>query len=173
MKKNITLLCLLLCSVVLYAQDTIFDYSRIGNTEAIKRLYKENAKIIDTLNNKGFTPLILAVYNNQEATVDFLLAHKAATDVQDIYGNTALMGACFKGYEGIVKKLIAHGTDVNKRNYNQATALIFAATFGHAAIVKALIAYGADVSLQDSRGNTALDHARMQENEEILRILEK
>ncbi len=174
MKKNIFLLYILLLSTtIIYCQEPIFDYSREGNTAAIEALYKENSKIINKVNSKGFSPLILAVYNHNKETVRFLLEHKANTEIQDDSGNTALMGACFKGYLDMAKLLIAHKTEVNRKNYNNATALIYAATFGHIDIVKELLQNGADISLKDNRGNTAFDHAKMQGNQEIMAVLNK
>ncbi len=172
MKKNIFLFyILLLTSTTFYSQELIFDYCRQGDTAAIEALYKENPSIINKVNDKGFSPLILAVYNGEKETVRFLLEHKANTEIQDVSGNTALMGACFKGYLDIVKLLIDYKTEVNRKNYNQATALIYAATFGHTDIVKELIKNGADANLKDSRGNTAFDHAKMQDNKEIIEVL--
>ncbi|TCI91378.1 ankyrin repeat domain-containing protein [Tenacibaculum sp. M341] len=171
MKKNIFLIFILLSNTIIYCQKDIFQYSREGDTAAIEVLYKENPEIINSVNNKGFSPLILAVYNDQEETVRFLLKNKVNTEAQGMHGNTALMGACFKGYLNIVKLLMMYKADVNKKNYNNATALIYAATFGHTEIVKELLKNGADVNLKDSRGNTALDHAIMQDNKEVVEAL--
>lgn len=150
----------------------IFDACRQGNIEKVKELYEENPDVITTSDFKGFTPIVLATYNNQPEVVDFLLEKGAKIDSED-GENSALMGVAFKGYTEIARKLIETGANVNQRNANGATALTFAATFGHIDIAKMLLKKGADIYVPDSRGKTPLDHARMQENWEMYDLLEK
>jgi hypothetical protein len=151
----------------------IFDACRRGDLEEVQALYKEDPQVINAVDMKGFTPLILAVYNDQPAVVEFLLDKGALLDSGDGAGNTALMGVCFKGYQNIAVKLIEAGADVNARNANGATALTFASTFGHLGIAEMLLQKGADQSLADSRGKTPLDHARIQENEPMMALLKR
>jgi ankyrin repeat protein len=142
----------------------IFDACRRNDLELVVRIYEENPESLAATDFKGFTPLILAVYNNSADVVDFLLEKGVEPDGQDAAGNTALMGVCFKGYTDMAKKLIDAGADVNIRNVNGATALTFVATFGHTQIAEMLLQKGADIDIPDVRGKTPLDHARIQEN---------
>jgi len=151
----------------------IFDACRKNDRELVERIYQENPGAIHATDIKGFTPLILAVYNNSVDVVDFLLKNGASTAGQDAAGNTALMGVCFKGYAELAQKLVAAGADVNERNSNGATALTFAATFGHLQIAELLLKNGADVYVQDARGKTPLDHARLQENWPMYDLIEQ
>ncbi|MCW3080429.1 MAG: ankyrin repeat protein [Segetibacter sp.] len=151
----------------------IFDACRRNDRELVEKIYEENAEAIHTVDMKGFTPLILAVYNNSVEVVDFLLEKGAGTSGQDAAGNTALMGVCFKGYTELARKLVDAGADVNERNSNGATALTFAATFGHLQIAEILLQKGADVFVQDARGKTPLDHARLQENWPMYDLIEQ
>lgn len=150
----------------------IFNASRQGDLETVKVLVEADPSRVNSKDRQGYTPLILAVYNAQYNVVNYLLRQKVNVDAQDNAGNTALMGAIFKGYKDEIALLIEAGADVNVRNYNQATALTFACTFSGPAIVKQLLEAGADKDLQDSRGLTPLDHARMQGNELVIRLLE-
>jgi hypothetical protein len=149
----------------------IFDACRKDDLEQVKKLFELEPEIINAEDHKGFTPLILAVYNKN--VVDFLLQKGAGTGSQDAAGNSALMGVCFKGYTELAKKLIEAGADVNQRNGNGATALTFAATFGHLEIAETLLKKGADLTLRDARGKSPLDHARLQENWNMVDLLEK
>jgi ankyrin repeat protein len=151
----------------------IFDACRRNDRELVEKIYEEIPNSIHAADLKGFTPLILAVYNNSVDVVDFLLQKGAKTSGQDAAGNTALMGVCFKGYTELAKKLVDAGADVNEKNSNDATALTFAATFGHLAIAELLLQNGADVNVPDSRGKTPLDHARIQENWPMYDLIEK
>lgn len=151
----------------------IFDAARKNDLQKVINIYEADAGAIHKADIKGFTPLILAVYNNSEDVVDFLLQKGAKTGGQDAAGNTALMGVSFKGYTNVAKKLLDAGADVNERNGNGATALTFAATFGHLAIAEMLLQNGADINLADARGKTPLDHARLQENWPMYDLIEK
>ncbi|MCW3109283.1 MAG: ankyrin repeat protein [Segetibacter sp.] len=151
----------------------IFDACRKNDKEQVEQIYETNPEAIHATDMKGFTPLILAVYNNSVDVVDFLLQKGAKTDGQDAAGNTALMGVCFKGYKELAQKLVDAGADVNERNSNGATALTFAATFGHLEIAELLLKKGANIHVQDARGKTPLDHARIQENWPMYDLIEK
>jgi ankyrin repeat protein len=151
----------------------IFDACRRNDRQKVEEIYETDREAIHATDMKGFTPLILAVYNNSVDVVDFLLQKGAKTDGQDAAGNTALMGVCFKGYKELAQKLVEAGADVNERNANGATALTFAATFGHLAIAEMLLQKGADTYAQDARGKTPLDHARIQENWPMYDLIEQ
>lgn len=151
----------------------IFDACRKGDLDRVKKIYDFDAESIHAEDHKGFTPLILAVYNDNAPVVQFLLEKGAKVDRPDLSGNSALMGVCFKGYKNITKMLIDAGVDVNQRNSNGATALTFAATFGHLEITEMLLKNGADIELRDQRGKSSLDHARLQENEAMIALIEK
>lgn len=153
--------------------EAIFNACRTGDRATVEQLYSADPGVIEAEDARGYTPLILAVYNNQPAVVDFLLEKGARTEAQDAAGNTALMGACFKGYRALAEKLIAAGADVNQRNGNGAPALTFAATFGHLQIAELLLKNGADTSLRDARGKSPLDHAWIQENDAMVALLEQ
>lgn len=151
----------------------IFDACRTGDIPTIQRLYEANPQVINSVDPKGFTPLILAAYNDQREVVDFLIEKGVALDAQDAAGNTALMGVSFKGYKEIAKKLIDAGADVNLRNGNGAPALTFAATFGQLQIAEWLLQKGAKINLPDARGKTSFDHAVIQENEAMIELFER
>jgi uncharacterized protein len=151
----------------------IFDACRTGDLTAIEMLTAANPALVNAVDMKGFTPLILAAYNEQQAVVDFLLNHGADINAQDAAGNTALMGVCFKGYKGIAKQLIDAGADVNIRNANGAPALTFAATFGQLQIAEWLLQKGARADFPDARGKTSFDHAVIQENEAIIELIQR
>lgn len=150
-----------------------FDACRRGDTALVEQLLQQNSSLVNIADHRGFTPLILAVYNEQPDVVALLLQRGANVEAQDAAGNTALMGVCFKGYTGIAEKLLAAGAGVNAINANGANALTFAATFGHLAIAEMLLRQGANVHQPDARGKTPLDHAFIQENEPMVRLLEQ
>ena len=159
--------------MITYSQSAFFEACRKGELQQVQVMYSINPDIIHSEDHRGFTPLMIAVYNDQPEVADFLLEKGARLAMQDMSGNSALMGVCFKGYKTIAEKLLQAGADVNQRNANGATALTFAATFGHLEIAEMLMRNGADLNLRDSRGKSPLDHAIIQENEPMIELLEK
>ncbi|SFM58666.1 hypothetical protein SAMN05421738_10119 [Algoriella xinjiangensis] len=167
MKKYTIIFAFLFALNIVTAQD-LFSASRSNNIAEIEQLIADGNDVNEA-NERGFTPLILAVYNNNKEAAKVLLAKGA--NPQDKSGNTALMGASFRGFSEIATLLIENKTDINQINFSGASALIFAATFGQNEIAKQLITNGADLTLSDSRGKTAKDHAIMQDNKEMISLL--
>ena len=154
-------------------QYDFLDACRRGDLQQVIALFEADNTLLNTADAKGFTPLIIAVYNNQAEVTVFLLSHGAHANSQDASGNTALMGAAFKGYKILAEKLLVAGAEVNQRNYQGANALTFAATFGQMEIAELLLQKGADIFAKDVRGKSPIDHAVIQENEPMVLLLER
>jgi ankyrin repeat protein len=150
-----------------------FNEIRNGNMEAVKNLVSELPYLVNSVDQRGSTPLILATYYDQGEIANFLLEQGAKIDAKDASGNTALMGTIFKGLTQIAKDLINRGANVNERNSLGGTCLIYAATFNRVELAKLLLEFGADTTIKDARGKTALDHAKMQGFSDLITLLEK
>ncbi|MGB4398466.1 MAG: ankyrin repeat domain-containing protein, partial [Daejeonella sp.] len=77
--------------------EVIIHAARQGRADVLEEIIKTGASL-DVRDDKGYTPLIIACYNNQYNAAKFLLDHGAEINDYDHGGNTALMGAAFKGY---------------------------------------------------------------------------
>ncbi|MGB5361371.1 MAG: ankyrin repeat domain-containing protein, partial [Eudoraea sp.] len=152
---------------------TFFNEIRKGNIETIKELVTQFPDLVNSLDQRGSTPLILATYYDFREISNFLLEQGAKIDAKDASGNTALMGTSFKGLVEIAKDLIKRGANVNERNAMGATCLIYTATFNKEELAKLLLESGADKTVKDAKGNTALDHAKMQGFSDMITLLEK
>jgi len=150
----------------------LLDACRRGDVDTATALLDAQDDLVNTADEKGYTPLIIAAYNGHEPMVHTLLRRGADLQAGDGAGNTALMGAAFKGYADIVDALLKAGADVNARNSQRANALTFAATFGQLEIARTLLEAGADRFAQDLRGKTPLDHAVIQENMPMVELIE-
>jgi ankyrin repeat protein len=125
---------------------------------------------INAYDDRGFTPIILAAYNGQLATVEALIAHGANACRPDRdQGNTAQMGVAFKGEDAIAARLLKAGCDVNARNHAGQTALMMASLFNRTRQVDMLLAAGADRSVRDAAGRTAGSIATDQGNAPMAR----
>lgn len=58
---------------------------QLGNTEEVERLLRINQGLLNVLNEDGFTPVMVAIRNNREKTLQFLLSQDALLNV----GNTS------------------------------------------------------------------------------------
>lgn len=89
MKKHIFLALFLFSFSSIYAQD-LFSAARENNVKQIEELIS-NGKHVNEANQRGFTPLILAIYNNSSDAAKVLLSKEANPNAQDLSGNNALM----------------------------------------------------------------------------------
>lgn len=83
-----------------------------------------------------------------------------------------LIKAVQRGDVTAVKALLIQGADINERSeITRTTVLMEAAAFGHAEVVKLLVESGADAALKNDEGKTALDFARENSRDDIVKIL--
>ncbi len=151
---------------------TVFDIARKGTLAEIEALSKQNPELINTVDDRKSSPLLLACYRGNTDVALFLA--KKVNDVNYNSGmGTALMAAVMSGKIEIVKSLIDVKADLNQTDSQGKTALIYAAFFNKNDIAKALIDAGADKTKQDSDGKTALDFATFNKNTELIILLNK
>jgi ankyrin repeat protein len=149
-----------------------FAAARAGRVDILGALLDAHYPI-DATTSQGYTALILAAYDAQPATVDFLLRRHANACVGDHNGNTALMGALFKGEPDIARTLMSTNCAIDQANYSGETALAFAALFGRLDMMPLLTARGANPNHVDARGGTLLQIAEEQGNQSAVLALRK
>ena len=151
---------------------TVFDIARKGTLAEIEAIYKQNPELINTVDDRKSSPLLLACYRGNTDVALFLA--KKVIDVNYNSGiGTALMAAVMSGKIEIVTSLIAAKADLNQTDSQGKTALIYAVFFNKNDIAKALINAGADKTKQDSDDKTALDFATFNKNTELIILLSK
>lgn len=120
----------------LYAQKTgpnkaLLDAIGTADHRTIRNLIKVEGADINTTNEQGQTPLMLAAGKGHTSTVEQLLKHKANTDAKDTDGNTALIHAVnpspkvriTENKRKIVRKLLEHDADPTIKNKDPKDAL--------------------------------------------------
>ena len=172
MRNRIVLIAALFLAFCANAQEkTVFDIARSGTLEEIQTVYKTRPELINSINEKKSSPLILACYKGNEPVALFL-----AVKVKDVNYNsgmgTALMAAVMSGNVSIVKKLISNKADLNQADAQGKTALIYATFFNKNEIAKELITAGANKKEKDHDGRTALDYANFNKNTELVILLD-
>uniref|UniRef100_A0A3Q3H2Q1 Ankyrin repeat and sterile alpha motif domain containing 6 n=1 Tax=Labrus bergylta TaxID=56723 RepID=A0A3Q3H2Q1_9LABR len=101
----------------------VFSALKLGNSQLVKEILEEDPTQVNSSNQEGATPLMMAAVSGQLEVVQLMVEKKADIDKQDgVHGWTALMQATYHGNKDIVKYLLGQGADVNLRAKNGYTA---------------------------------------------------
>ncbi len=150
-------------------KELYFDAARAGRTDLLGGMITDGVSV-DERDSHGYTALIIAAYDGQRQTVEFLMARGADPCATDLKGNTALMGVAFKGETEIAGLLAGH-CDVNTTNKVGQTAVMMASLFGQEDVVRLLVQHGARLDIADAGGQTAADLARAQGNPAMVALI--
>ncbi|KAK9077094.1 hypothetical protein SSX86_005430 [Deinandra increscens subsp. villosa] len=97
----------------------------------------------------------------------------ADKDEEDAEGRTALHFACGYGEVKCAQVLLEAGAKVDALDKNKNTALHYAAGYGRKECVALLLDNGAAVTLQNMDGKTPIDVAKLNNQNDVLKLLEK
>lgn len=159
------LLIMLSCSAGAFAQD-IFEAARTGNLKRIKQLSKLKADTVNAIDARGFNPLMIACYRNQEKAARLLVKCGAAVNAHSPEGN-ALQAASYQNNVALASFLIKSGAELNTAAPDGNNALMYAVLNQNEAMVKLLTTAGADLKAQNKDGQTAHSLAMTLENMKI------
>src|SRR3990172_2796276 len=87
-------------------------------------------------------------------------------------GNTLLMVAIAMGKKELAKDLIKMGVTLDTQNKEGSTALMLSCIGSDVEITSLLIEHGANISLKDIFGHTAWDYAKLNKQNEQLKLLD-
>ncbi|MBI4041400.1 MAG: ankyrin repeat domain-containing protein [Deltaproteobacteria bacterium] len=139
----------------------------------LKMLIAEHADV--QAKARGVNALDWALENDDEQSIEALLAAWATLDVNKLYpcGHTPLFHAAKEGHIHALNTLIFQmNADVNVQDEKTgATPLHIAACEGHAAVVKVLVQANADINAQDKNGDTPLHFAVVWRKIEVMKVL--
>ena len=122
----------------------------------------------------GKTVLHTAVSHGNAQIVLLLLSAHADPEALDANGNTPLDRAVLGGRAEIVRLLLAHGANVNRTPLPGGRGLLHeACAKGFANLIPPLVEFGADPAQRDSYGETPLDLALANKNEDAVVALLK
>lgn len=148
----------------------IFDIARTGTLSEVKNLFNQNPKVVNEINQAGYSPLILASYRGNLEVAAFLINNGADINYKNEMG-TPLLAAVVKNNVAIVKILIDKKANIEAKDANGTTALIYAAMFKNYEICDLLIQVGANCETKDNRENSALDYAILADDDRLIQIL--
>jgi uncharacterized protein len=141
-----------------------------GNRDAVA-LFLSSGINVDSRDERGWTPLMVAAFNGHEDVAILLIRSGADIHARDRGGYTPLHWAAFNGYAKVVELLLEKDADPNVRSNFGWTPLLQAATRGHAQISALLLTKNADPNAASNDGWTPLHKAAANGHTEVVKLL--
>ncbi|CAH3168707.1 unnamed protein product, partial [Pocillopora meandrina] len=139
-----------------------------GGNEAIIETLLSSGLDIDSRDNDGTTPSMVAAAKGQEKTVNLLLSKGADPHIKNFIGLNLLHAAAEGGNTSIVRSMLSFDIDINsKDDESSTTPLMIAVMENHVESVNCLLKHGADPSLK-GKGGWSLLHCAAQSGNVII-----
>jgi ankyrin repeat protein len=119
---------------------TDFDKALISNDiPGIVRMLDEDPAIVNQRDDKGRTPIDLAVSRSSPEVVELLIQRGADINMrEDVYGSTPLLQVVARDRKEIAEILLRHGVDIAMKNNAGETAYDYAVALGRTEIAEML-----------------------------------
>jgi ankyrin repeat protein len=131
-----------------------------GGIAMVGNLLTADTSAVNFKNNKGLTPLLVAVSNLNFGIANLLLKYGADPNIaRPSDGEASLHIAAENGLAWLGEVLLDHGANINALNKEGATPLILAIQWQQRDFAAMLIRRGAVSSITDEEGKTARDYA--------------
>ena len=151
----------------------LHDAARSGDVNKVSELIDDGVSI-NAFDDKGETPLIIAILESRLSVVDIIIEYGADIRARNRGGFTALHAASYVGNSEIARKLLDEGADVNDQdNKAGVTALSVAAEEGYSGVAQVLIDFGANLEASERNGYTPLSRALWRGQTEVATVLQK
>ena len=143
---------------------------RTGDVAQVDAALKSGAGL-NSPDNWGRTPLIVALQQGKALVVELLLRRGARVAATDAWGRTPLLVATQLKNTAAIRLLLENKSDVNAANRNDITPLISAAQTGNQEAATMLLRAGAAPDRADNLGWTALMWAVFRKDAAIAKLL--
>ncbi|WP_264376841.1 MULTISPECIES: ankyrin repeat domain-containing protein [unclassified Wolbachia] len=150
----------------------LFAAVRSGDANQVADLINKGDDV-NARDNRGNTPLHLAVLADKLQVVEKLIEGGADVNAKNNHGATPLHWAALNQNVNIVEKLIEKGANVNEKNKYDNVPLHYAAGYGSLSVIEKLIEKGADINAKSSNGDTPLHLATKNSHLDVLEKLIK
>jgi len=119
---------------------TDFDRALIANDiPGIVRMLDEDPVLVNQRDDKGRTPIDLAVSRSSCEVVELLIQRGANINTrEDVYGSTPLLQVVARDRKEIAEILLRHGVDIAMKNNAGETAYSYAVALGRTEIAEML-----------------------------------
>lgn len=155
------------------AKPDMFAAAALGDLAQLQALVERHSGYLNIFAKDGFTPLQLACYFNQEAAALWLIEQGA--DVNAVAKNkikiAPIHATATHGNLTILRALLEKGANVNAAQDGGFTAVHQAAHRNNVPMAQLLLEFGADPHQPDAKGQSALQLAQAEGNNEVTAVL--
>ena len=140
------------------ARSALIQAARKGNVTDVEKAFNKGVPIEST-NDKGETPLCLAVINGHVPIISTLLRHNAHIEARTKKGLTPLLCArenVSTSRIDVMRALLSHGANIDAKDENGDTALHQAVSFSRPDWVTLLLSFTPNLELRNNVGQTPL-----------------
>ncbi len=137
-----------------------------GHIEVVKELLKNPTCVMTMFNQKGYTPLQLAIASNADLETKKNIIHEfklkgIIINAHTTFGYGPLHVAAANNKHEIIPFLIENGADINSKTDDkfENTPLIIACILGYSEVVKVILSTGADVDILSTQKMASIDYA--------------
>ena len=146
----------------------------ISIVKSYKKLFQEYLAYINKKNSKGYNALLYSAFRGNLTIFTKLMECGADINSANSNGLNALHLASQGNYPNIIIYLIEkYGMDINSIDNNGNSALHWAIYMNRPQAVDYLIYYKIDINLRDNNNETALDIARIKDNNFLIKKFEE
>ncbi|MFH0736701.1 MAG: ankyrin repeat domain-containing protein [bacterium] len=135
----------LIAAINTSAQD-IFNVIKKGDLLQVKTIIEKDLKLLETLDEAGNTPLNIAIENNKNDIVLYLINSGCDVNAKSNKKETPLHIAARVGNKDIITRLVSKGALVNVNDAANYTPLTNAVRFKYLETVKTLVENGANIN---------------------------
>ncbi|XP_072516656.1 DNA-binding protein RFXANK [Salminus brasiliensis] len=158
---------------------SIHQLAAHGEIAQVKMHLGSDLSLLNSQDERGFTPLMWAAAFGEIEMVQFLLEKGADPRSFARERESALSLASALGFADIVNILLEHEVDVDSYDWNGGTPLLYAVRGNHMRCVESLLGHGADITFEADSGYSpmalavALGYKKMQKllEDHILKLL--
>ena len=140
------------------ARSALLQAARKGDVAAVEKALDKGVPIEST-NDKGETPLCLAVIGGHVSTISTLLSHHAQIEARTKKGATPLLCArdnVSASRIDVMRALLSAGANIDAQDENGDTALHHAVSLSRPDWVQLLLSFTPNLELQNNTGETPL-----------------
>ncbi|XP_067653188.1 serine/threonine-protein phosphatase 6 regulatory ankyrin repeat subunit A-like [Haliotis asinina] len=138
-------------------ENTLHMSCQGGNVDIVENVLKHNVLYINSTDDKGITPLLLAAGYGNKAVFHMLIERGADALTKDSRNRNVLHWACQGGSVKIVEYILTQNiVDINGNDENKTTPLLLAAYHGKIDVFRLLIEKGANTLAVNQKGRNSL-----------------